>query len=135
VKLTAQNLATHTFAQRPISPKPAALIDSQFCRNPPTCVPSYQIKRKPLPDAARERLQELKNEVAEIAPLPQVADERSALIRTATHFEQFVRVRRGGSWLQVDDREKRKRLKKVSVIATDGIAEVKKQAKKVVRHL
>jgi hypothetical protein len=46
-----------------------------------------------------------------------------------------VRVRRGGSWLQVDDREKRKRLKKVSVIATDGIAEVKKQAKKVVRHL
>jgi hypothetical protein len=54
------------------------------------------------------------------------------MIRTNTDFEKFVRVRRG-SWKWVDEKEWRKESNSVSVIATDGIARVQYQAKKVVR--
>jgi hypothetical protein len=40
---------------------------------------------------------------------------------------------RRGSWKRVDEKEWRKESNSVSVIATDGIARVQYQAKKVVR--
>jgi hypothetical protein len=132
VKLTEKNLATLQADYKRVPPRPASPVDSEFRFDPSPGTTTYRIKRKPLPDSAREALQQMKDETEALQrsqddslaqdSKPSTPDCSPFLPRSNTNFTDFVPYHQVRTWQQVDNEEYlRRRAHSLSAIALNGI--------------
>jgi hypothetical protein len=119
IKLTERNLAMMQADCKRVPPQPTSPIDSHFRLEPSPGATTFRIKRKPLPDSARNALQEMKDDAQVAAlekratlglgqnrvPLEPTRDRRSSFHRTDTVFTDFLPYGQLRTWQQVDNED------------------------------